>query len=314
MSGPRIDLVAPDIARWRDGGTGIDYVISRDSGVPGPHVVISAVVHGNELCGAIALDTLLDRDIRPVTGRLTLVFANIAAYASFDRAMPFASRFVDEDFNRLWTTEVLDGTRTSTELVRAREIRPVIEAADMLLDIHSMQHYCPPLMMCGVAPKGRALAHRMGVPVRLVLDAGHAAGRRMRDYGAFSDPDNPRTALLIECGQHWEASSAMVAVDSAARFLTTLGVVPDGVLADLMFQDALPEQHVIEVTEAVTIRTEAFRFADNFTGLEVIPAAGTEIGRDGEAPVLTPYDDCVLIMPSRQLKPGQTAVRLGRFV
>ena len=27
-----------------------------------------------------------------------------------------------------------------------------------------------------------------------------------------------------------------------------------------------------------------------------------------------PYDDCVLVMPSRRLGPGLTAVRLGRFV
>jgi len=33
---------------------------------------------------------------------------------------------------------------------------------------------------------------------------------------------------------------------------------------------------------------------------------------DGE-PVLTPYDDCVLVMPSlRQLRPGVTVVRLAR--
>jgi hypothetical protein len=29
--------------------------------------------------------------------------------------------------------------------------------------------------------------------------------------------------------------------------------------------------------------------------------------------VLTPYDDCVLVMPSRRLTRGSTAVRLGRY-
>ena len=46
----------------------------------------------------------------------------------------------------------------------------------------------------------------------------------------------------------------------------------------------------------------------------MIPDAGTVIGYDDETPVVTPYDDCVLIMPSRQLDKGATAVRLGRFV
>jgi hypothetical protein len=46
----------------------------------------------------------------------------------------------------------------------------------------------------------------------------------------------------------------------------------------------------------------------------VIAKAGSVIGRDGGRPVVTPYDNCVLIMPSRRLGRGQTAVRLGRFV
>ena len=38
------------------------------------------------------------------------------------------------------------------------------------------------------------------------------------------------------------------------------------------------------------------------------------IGSAGGQPVRTPYHECVLIMPSRRLGPGLTAVRLGRFV
>lgn len=38
------------------------------------------------------------------------------------------------------------------------------------------------------------------------------------------------------------------------------------------------------------------------------------IAHDGDEPVTTPYDDCILIMPSRRLAVGQTAVRLGRVV
>ncbi|HEY9550483.1 MAG TPA: succinylglutamate desuccinylase, partial [Kiloniellaceae bacterium] len=70
----------------------------------------------------------------------------------------------------------------------------------------------------------------------------------------------------------------------------------------------------VEVTGPVTIASEAFRFVETFNGLEVIPKAGTVIAYDGDAPVATPYDDCVLIMPSRRLNPGASAVRLGRYV
>jgi hypothetical protein len=38
------------------------------------------------------------------------------------------------------------------------------------------------------------------------------------------------------------------------------------------------------------------------------------LARDGNADIFTPYDNCVLIMPTRRPKKGETAVRLGRFV
>ena len=53
---------------------------------------------------------------------------------------------------------------------------------------------------------------------------------------------------------------------------------------------------------------------EDFRGLEVLPEKGSLIGRDDGNEVRTPYDNCVLIMPSRRLVKGQTAVRLGRFV
>ena len=48
-------------------------------------------------------------------------------------------------------------------------------------------------------------------PAVLLLDTGHPAGLRMVERGGFGDPASPKRALLIECGQHWEASAAEVA-------------------------------------------------------------------------------------------------------
>ena len=117
---PAIELQRPDIAPWKEGGTGVDWVHVFDSGRPGPRVMVQALTHGNEICGAIALDRLLRLAARPVRGKLVLAFANVEAFRKFDPANPYASRFVDEDFNRVWTREVLDGSRDSVELRRAR--------------------------------------------------------------------------------------------------------------------------------------------------------------------------------------------------
>ncbi|MEO1115120.1 MAG: succinylglutamate desuccinylase/aspartoacylase family protein [Pseudomonadota bacterium] len=305
-----VELTPPDLSAYRAGNTGIPYIWRFESGVPGPNVMLSAIVHGNEPCGAIALDWLLQRDTRPAAGSLTCAFMNIAAYEAFDPANPNATRWIDEDFNRVWDTDVLEGDRDSVELRRAREVRPALEGIDYLLDIHSMQHLAPPLMMSGRHARAKALAASVGVPERVVGDAGHAAGRRMRDYGAFDDPVAANTALLIECGQHWEARAGLLAKESAARFLVATGTLPEDILAE--FADPLKPQEAYTVIEAVTIKNEAFVFEKAFTGGEIIPETGTVLGHDGDEPVVTKEDNLMLVMPSKRLWRGQTAVRLAR--
>ena len=308
-----VNIEAPDISPYRRGNTGIDYITTLDSGKSGPHVMLSAIVHGNELCGAIALDYLMRHEVRPVVGKLTLAFMNVAAFDTFDAANPTLSRYVDEDFNRLWTREVLDGGRDSVELRRARAVRPIVDEVDYLLDIHSMQHTTVPLMMCGPLEKGRRLARDLASPEHVVSDAGHSAGRRMRDYEAFSDGSSPRNALLVECGQHWESPSTDMATEISLRFLARYEVVDPAFVAQHLTAVLPPQQHLIEVTGPVTIETDEFRFVESFRGMEVIEKKGTLIGWDGKTEVRTPYENCVLIMPSRRLRRGESAVRFGRY-
>jgi predicted deacylase len=311
---PPIELPAPDIGHWKDGGSGVDWVHVLDSGRAGPCVMVQALTHGNEFCGAIALDWLLARAFRPKRGSLTLAFANVEAYARFDPADPFPSRLVDEDYNRVWSDEVLLGSRDSLELRRARQLRPFVDAADRLLDIHSMSEPCRPLMVCGTVEKNLAYARELGVPGDLLLDTGHPAGMRMVDRGGFGDPASPKRALLIECGQHWERAAADVAIDALVRFLGLSGVA-DAAWVEANTRLPLPPvQRVVRVTEPVVAKSAGFRFLVPTAGLSIIPKAGTPIAQDGDHVWTTPYDEAVLVMPgTRNLRPGGTAVRLGRF-
>lgn len=311
---PLIELQPPDINRWKDGGTGVDWVHVFDSGRPGPSVMVQALTHGNEICGAIALNWLLGQSFRPGRGSLTLAFANVAAFARFDPADPFPSRFVDEDYNRVWTDATLFGAGDTVELRRARELRPFVDAADLLLDIHSMSEPCRPLMVCGTAEKNVAFARELGVPADLLIDTGHPNGLRMVERGGFGDPKSPKRALLIECGQHWQRAAGDVAVDTLVRFLGLAGAA-DARWVAANVRQALPSvQRLVRVTEPVVARSADFRFLVPTEGLSVVARAGTQIAQDGDHVWVTPYDDAVLVMPgTRNLRAGGTAVRLGRF-
>ena len=310
-----VALEAPDISAYKDGNTGIDYVTTFDSGNPGPHVVISAVVHGNELCGAIAVDHLFKQNVRPLKGKLTLAFMNVGAFLSFDPKDPTKSRFLDEDFNRVWTPEILDGPRDSRELKRAREVRPIVEQADYLFDIHSMLISPDPLMMAGPILKGREYAQKIGLPKYVISDWGHPDGTRMRDYVDFVDPKSEKNALLVECGTHWAKETAELAIKSVYRLLDVFDMIPKELATKFGPTDAdLPEQVFVEVSGPYTVQTDNFEYAEPYEGMEIIHEEGTVIGYDDKTPVTTPYDNCVLIMPSVNIKKGFSALRWGKII
>ena len=309
---PPIEYAFPDIRPWEKGEA--PYIHVKESGKPGPTVMLAALTHGNEVSGAIVVDALLSAGLKPRQGTLIFAFNNFEAYQRFDPKNPFKSRMIDEDFNRTWGR--LDQPATTRETKRAQVVRPYVERADFLLDLHSMHDDCVPLMLCGPLDRGVELAKRLGAPADIVRDRGHAAGMRMRDYGAFGDPQGDKTALLIETGQHWRASSVAVAKDVAHRFLAETGVVEAADLPADWRQPAPPSQRVVQVTHAIATKRGNFTPARRFEGQEVIAKAGTVLGHDDGEPVTTPYDNCVLVMPSsnRPLRAGVTVVRLGRLV
>lgn len=319
-SNVRIEAVFPDIGEWANSNTRFSYVWTLVGDAPGPHVCVNALVHGNEVCGAIAADWLLralatsEASLRPLRGTLSVAFANVDAYQSFDASKPFDSRCVDEDFNRLWDAATLDGNRDSRELRRARELRPFYDTVDHLLDLHSMLETAPPISLAGDTAKGLALARAIGAPEHILVDSGHTAGKRLRDYAGFGDASSPKSAVLIECGQHWERAVGDVAKQVTLRFLQHFDVLDAAwIRARLDETIGAKLQRVVDIGTVVTRAGTAFRWLRPLRGLDVIAQANTLIAMDGEREVRTPHADAVMVMPAPNPKLGQTAVRIGRF-
>ena len=172
-----IEVRPRDISGLRRGNFGTDYAHRFASGRAGPSVHINALTHGNEFCGVSALLWIFEHGLQPRRGTLTLSFANVAAYERFDPARPLDNRFVDRDFNRVWAPSVLDSGEASHEVRRARELLPAIEAADVLLDIHSTSQAVAPFFVYRGFEKNRRLALEMGVPrIHLLTPGGKHEG------------------------------------------------------------------------------------------------------------------------------------------
>lgn len=153
----------------------------------GPNVVILGGTHGNERTGVELVRRMMrvlgipeepasgpfERD--DVVGNLFLGFGNPEAIRANTRA---ADTTRNQDLNRSFVPALL--ARPSTEdfadLARARELIPLFEETDLLLDIHATSEESPPFVCFAYeAPGHRDLCHRIPTSY-VVMDNKHVLG------------------------------------------------------------------------------------------------------------------------------------------
>jgi len=299
------EVLPRDLSAYRAGNAGVDYVHRFASGRPGPHVLINALTHGNEVCGMVAATHLLDTGVRPNIGTLTVSLAHVQAYESFDHERPHDSRQLVHNLNRVWSAEWLDGTQDSPELRRARELRPVVAAADHILDIHSTSQPVEPFWVYPGYERNTAAALAIGRPsVHLLMPMGMRTGTPLIQHGRHGQEHGSGVALVAECGQHFLRSTADVAVAVSLDFLAHFGLVERTLAAP-------GPQRRFELLATPLIRTEDFRFVRPLVGMEKF-ANGELIATDGPDEIRAPCDDCTVFMPARAAIVGREAVYLTR--
>lgn len=304
---PPLEVLPRDLSAYRKGNTGIDYVHRFDSGRPGPHVLVNALTHGNEICGMVAATHLLDAGVRPLIGTLTVSFANVEAYEAFNPERPYDNRQLVHNLNRIWSPAELDGDEQSPELRRARELRPVLAAADSLLDIHSTRAPVQPFWVYPAFERNGVLAQAVGRPlVHLLMPDGVFPGTGVMAYGRHGDPSPGASAgaIVVECGQHFSQSAADLATDVTLRFLARHGLV-DGGLAPAASEPA----RRFRLLAVHKVQTGQFRFERPVIGFEVF-GKGERIAIDGDHEILSPCDDCTIFMPTLDPVVGREAVYL----
>jgi len=269
-------------------------------------VLVNALTHGNEICGMVAATHLLDTGVRPKIGTLTVSFANMEAYNAFDIDNPYENRQLVHNLNRIWSPEWLDGSEQSPELRRARELRPVLDAADYVLDIHSTRAPVQPFWVYPEMDRNTALAAAVGAPaVQLVMPAGRFPGTGVLNYGRHGDPaSNSGGALVVECGQHFAQSAATLATDVTLRFLAHLGLID----APANSAPAAPAQP-FRLLEVHMVKSEDFTFTRPLLGFEVFNQ-GELIAINAGEEIRSPCDNCTIFMPTRMPIVGREAVYL----
>ena len=306
---PVLEVLPRDLSAYQAGNTGIPYVHRFESGRPGPHVLVNALTHGNELCGMTAATHLLDRGIRPRVGTLTVSFANVAAYESFNRDKPFESRQLVHNLNRIWSAEQLDGSEDSPELRRARELRPVVAAADHILDLHSTSQDVEPFWVYPDFARNAEAALAIGRPsVHLVMPDGLGSGTPVIQHGRHGIADSDAgVAMVAECGQHFRQATSDLAVQVTLDFLGHFGLIerepPVG---------RTQPQRRYRLLRTYVVKTPEFRFTRPVKGFETF-AAGELIATDGAEEIRAP-EDITILMPTREPIVGREGVYIARAI
>jgi predicted deacylase len=243
--------------------------------------------------------------VRPLIGTLTVSFANVQAYRSFDPARPFDSRQLVHNLNRVWSEEWLDGREDSPELRRARELRPVVAAADHILDLHSTAQDVQPFWVYPAFARNATAALAIGRPlVHLVMPRGLGSGTPVIQHGAHGRDTHHGVALVAECGQHFRRATSDLAIEVTLDFLAHFG------LLEREFAPHPPAQR-FELLRTHVVREPEFRFVRPLVGFETFDE-GELIAVDGDEEIRAPCARCTVLMPTRQPIVGREGVYLAR--
>jgi predicted deacylase len=295
---------------------------------PGPRLIVTGAVHGNETCGTVAIRRVLD-ELRQ--GRLALV-AGEATFVPVANPLAYAlgQRQGERNLNRRL---VPTGEPRDFEDRVANWLCPLLARHDVLLDLHSFQSAGEPFVMLGPldnagalepfahAAQEQALAVRLGV--RRVVDGwlstyaqgvqrridAHGGPGAQANAGADLDPDygigtteHMRRCggwgLTLECGQHADAHAPEVAYRAILNTLAHLGMIDAPPPAPAPSVEALSLRDVVDKAHAED------RFARPWVSFDAL-RAGDLIGtRHDGTPVRAPADGRI-VFPNPAAQAGQ---------
>lgn len=302
---------------------------------PGPRLLVSAAVHGNETCGVAAIQRLL---AALDGGALTLLRGTLTCVPIVNAlAHRLGRREGDRNLNRNLRPPVVP--QDFEDRIAAR-LCPLLATHDVLLDLHSFRGQGRPFAMLGPRDNGGALepfAHAEA-EARLALAAGttrivegwlstYALGieRRMarvsdgsRRAALQQDPhygvgtteymrSQGGYGITLECGQHADPDAPEFAYQAILRTLALLGMVDAAAASP---RPAAPPE-LLQLYEVVDREDEGDRFEQAWTSFDAV-TQGQRIGtRANGAPVLAPADGRI-VFPAVDAAPGTEWFYLAR--
>lgn len=309
--------------------TGVDVVevIQFRSLEPGPRVIITGAVHGNETCGTKALRhtvAQLERGERRVAcGTLTLVpISNPVAYRK-------GTREGDRNLNRRFGPVARP---VDAEDHIANQLAPLLAEHDALLDLHSFAAPGEPFVFIGppnnqgeiepfAAAETEAQMALAAGPNRIVSGwlSTYAAGAVQRagasiEYGVGTTEYMRRhggAAITVECGQHLDPNAPLVARNAIDSVLEALGTFEPAAMSPTP-SIALPRRiEQVELTEVHDRLDPNDSFIGTWSSFDPL-TAGQPVARRADGSTLRAQVDGFIVFPNPDTPVGTEWFYLAR--
>lgn len=289
-------------------------VIGRvDGSRPGPLVVVTAAIHGNEPAGVHALSDVFHRieTIQPADFRGTF-----AGFTGNLQAFSRGLRFMDRDFNRMWTRADVDRvlfhgeehvSGEELELFQlykliSETIREVKPTSVYFLDLHTTSAggglFCIPTDESGSLEFSKTLQ----APVILgIFDKVQGTLLRFAADGHFTRgvADIPVYGAAFEAGQHDDSLSVSRSVSAIFHTLHRAGCTIDSRMAnpeEAMLRGYLSGfPRVVRLLHVHHIQPgDHFVMRPGYENFQVVKA-GEHLADDIRGQVLSPYSGMILM-------------------
>lgn len=276
-------------------------VTTIKAGSDGPSLLVFGSIHGNEPCGTIAIERLIDKfkkkDIVLQCGTVTFIpECNHQAFSE-------NKRFIDVNLNRIFKTH---DRSTFLEEEYANFLVPFIDQADYFIDIHSTSAGGDPFIFDDIgSSETQELALSLGLPYILQgwpdlykEDKGHM------DTLLYAASRNV-SGVLVECGQHNDPKSIDIAKQSILKTLQFLRMVTDEDRCSKSTQSKL-----LHVYQVIYKKDDDFRWPRPLKPYQHVQA-GEILAATSDGDVVVKYDS-VIVMPNADAQIGEESFYLAR--
>ncbi|MEO7888318.1 MAG: succinylglutamate desuccinylase/aspartoacylase family protein [Polaromonas sp.] len=296
---------------------------------PGPRLLVTGAVHGNETCGTRAITQLLEEIDKGQLSieRGTVTFVPITNPLAYQRKQ----RMGERNLNRNMAPSAIP---QDFEDRIANVLCPLLDAHDVLLDLHSFHTGGAPFVMIGPQNNTGALEpfshaaeemqlalhtgpHRIvegwldtyarGVQRRVAAAADAGGGTRAQslvtdtNYGVGTTEymrSRGGYGVTLECGQHDDPQAVQVARHAILQTLGLLGLIAQKPSPEPMEREILRLVDVVDRQHAGDTFTREWR---SFDAVKAGEAIGT---RDGGAAITAPADGFI-VFPNPRGEVGQ---------